>query len=825
MFFKFVKKVRQKLSRKTSSFQKRSRYRERRCGVELLEDRRLLAILWSNRGTADNDSDGFQFRYAEFAPIARAITNRAIADWEAVIQDFNYDGDNNPATVDAHNNTFNLSVFAGAPGQISGRGQTSSILYSGGRPESANIIMDDNGGGFGWFFDSTPLDDAEFTALANSGSSGTGPSFQASFIDIQGGLSDFYRTIAHEIGHAMGLASSSPVFSVTNPQMTFIGPDPLQAGESLYSFHNPNGPYRVTATITTDGGRHLYEGSHPNDLMNDGRITPVGQPRETLRQFISDFDAQLLADAYGYSVVLPSTINTAHVTLDSQTGTLLVQGGVTSQGASVNETILVDVVGSDIRVRINDSLSVTYATERVPAALVSQIIISGNGGNDGTTFVDPALASMRKDVHWVVSSNQDALDPGTLGNVFVDLDTVVPGRQVSLRAAIQDATAPAGGGGSIYVPRGKYGLTLSGAGGIEQGDLDILKSTAIIGTGAGETIINATGLGDRVFEVKGSGQTLTLDSLTVTGGRAPSNLTSGEMHGGGIFVRNGASLDLRNSAVVDNATTNAAEAIGGGLFFEELGGHFITNSVITNNHSANFTGGVFLGGTTSATFVQVTGSIIAGNTAGTQTQGINDVGAQPNRTFTSGGNNRLGNSAAGFIDGVNGDYIKPSGSADPYVVTGIADTYDRSDDNVVTSVRDAIDKANKTAGAQEIWLSAWKFVLTRQRTNLPSATETDVSQGDLDIGKGLPGDLGGSLTIRGVTGSTSVAWKPGAAADLIFELLGDYNFDRVVDAADYIIWRKNMPGADGDDNGAINGADETLRVANFGHRLTLLGVA
>jgi hypothetical protein len=69
------------------------------------------------------------------------------------------------------------------------------------------------------------------------------------------------------------------------------------------------------------------------------------------------------------------------------------------------------------------------------------------------------------------------------------------------------------------------------------------------------------------------------------------------MHGGGIFVRNGATLDLRNSAVVDNATTNTVEAIGGGIFFDSTGGHYITNSVITNNRSETFTGGVFLGGT------------------------------------------------------------------------------------------------------------------------------------------------------------------------------------------------------------------------------------
>jgi hypothetical protein len=477
------------------------------CRFEGLEDRRLLVanIVWANEFDANNP---FDIQYSSNAVVARQLVNRAIANWETVIQDFNYDGDNNPATVNSLNNTFQLDVFAGAPGQISGRGSTSNITYSNGKPNDADITLDDNGGGFGWYYDPTPLDDAEFTAIANSGATGTGAAFHASFVDIAGGLSDFYRTIVHEIGHAMGLASSSPVFATTNPLMTFIGPDPLGLG-NLYSFHDASGPYGVTATITTTNGRHLYEVNHPNDLMNDGRIVPVGNPLETLRQWISDIDAQLLADAYDYGVVLPSTLNTAHVTLDSLTGTLLVQGGVTSQGVAQDDRIVIDTIGLDIRVRVNNSANVTYATERVSASLVSKIVVAAGGDT-----VAAAITGVRVPVHtvyWVVSSNEDALDPGPLGNAFVDLDKVVPGAQVGLRAAIQDATAPAGSGGSIYVPRGRYRLTRTGTGGIDQGDLDILKSTTIIGTGAGETIIDAggdAGILDRVFEVIGSGQTL-----------------------------------------------------------------------------------------------------------------------------------------------------------------------------------------------------------------------------------------------------------------------------------------------------------------------------
>jgi hypothetical protein len=120
-------------------------------------------------------------------------------------------------------------------------------------------------------------------------------------------------------------------------------PDP--GGGDLYSFHNPNGQYGVVAILTTNGGLHVYEDSHPNELMNPGRITQIGEPDETLRQYISDFTAMLLADAYGYAVVLPSTFDSAHVTFDSQTGTMLVQG----RTGGLNDTINVSFEGSNIK--------------------------------------------------------------------------------------------------------------------------------------------------------------------------------------------------------------------------------------------------------------------------------------------------------------------------------------------------------------------------------------------------------------------------------------------------------------------------------------------
>jgi CSLREA domain-containing protein len=156
------------------------------------------------------------------------------------------------------------------------------------------------------------------------------------------------------------------------------------------------------------------------------------------------------------------------------------------------------------------------------------------------------------------------------------------------------------------------------------------------------------------------------------------------------------------------------------------------------------------------------------------------------------------------------------------VVTGIADTYDGSPDTVVMSLRDAINLANTTSGAQEIWLPAWNFVLTIERTP-GSLTETSVGEGDLEVNE--------SLTIRGVDSITRVAWRPGAAADKVFELWGDYNSNLTVDSGDYVLWSKQRGStgagiaSDGDENGVVDNADYTIYQNHFGNTLTLLNVA
>ncbi len=129
---------------------------QRRLRFESLEKRRMLAaeIVWVNEfGTGANSPD-FDIVYEENQAIARALVNRAIIDWEGVIESFNY---NDPLL----NDTYTLTITAGPDfnDDVAGRGGPDPFNFAAGeKPRSGSINMDDNGGGEGWFFDQTALD-------------------------------------------------------------------------------------------------------------------------------------------------------------------------------------------------------------------------------------------------------------------------------------------------------------------------------------------------------------------------------------------------------------------------------------------------------------------------------------------------------------------------------------------------------------------------------------------------------------------------------------------------------------------------------------------
>jgi CSLREA domain-containing protein len=154
----------------------------------------------------------------------------------------------------------------------------------------------------------------------------------------------------------------------------------------------------------------------------------------------------------------------------------------------------------------------------------------------------------------------------------------------------------------INLPAGTYKLTLTGA--EERGDLDIGTGSEIQinGAGARSTIIDATGLGERVFDIQEVGS-LGLSRLTVTGGEAIN------VDGGGIRVLEGF-LDLDRVAVRNNVASK--EGYGGGLYADSS---IVTidSSLFAGNRNSGDGGGFF----TSDGETTVANSTIANNVVDT----------------------------------------------------------------------------------------------------------------------------------------------------------------------------------------------------------------
>jgi len=211
---------------------------------------------------------------------------------------------------------------------------------------------------------------------------------------------------------------------------------------------------------------------------------------------------------------------------------------------------------------------------------------------------------------------------GTTINVDTTDDELNNNGDCSLREAIQAANTdasvdacPAGGDeDEIILPAGIYTLTIAGRGDDENetGDLDISDGTlAILGSGAENTVIS--GDGDRVIHVVGQEVVLTIQGITITGGKCEGD---GCGEGGGI--NGGNHLTISNSIISNNHADR-----GGGLY---LGGTVtITNTTIIGNNAFDYGGGLVVDVNDSV--VTIASSSIYGNSAGNFGGGITVFGA------------------------------------------------------------------------------------------------------------------------------------------------------------------------------------------------------
>ena len=343
---------------------------------EPLEPRRLLStVAWTNRGPGD----GFDAVFGTQADAARAVVDRAAADWGRVVVDLNHAGGGN---------TLPVAISAGP---LASAGRRDAVAITGvdaaGRPTSAAVTLDDDGGGRGWYVDPVPgsadvPDDGEFVVALDR--------FAAN--RVAGTAADLYRSAMNALGHAVGL-SADPRLAIASRLAPTGVPDPLAPGTTLlnYAPATPGGP---AATFTTaEGDLHLFEGfngySPPagsgvvqsrNDLMQGDRRTIA-----SIRHLASDLDAALLADAYGYAVEPPSRVNTFLANLNTATGQLNID--VVSNGTA-DAVALSNDAGGRLVVEVNGT------REAFPAGLATFVLVNPRDGSDAVTLGQRATGAV-----------------------------------------------------------------------------------------------------------------------------------------------------------------------------------------------------------------------------------------------------------------------------------------------------------------------------------------------------------------------------------------------------------------------------------------------
>lgn len=269
--------------------------------------------------------------------------------------------------------------------------------------------------------------------------------------------------------------------------------------------------------------------------------------------------------------------------------------------------------------------------------------------------------------------------PAHAATIGVDTfaDTLAADSACSLREAIQAAnanaqvdTCPAGGASTtIILAAGTYTLTLAGRDEDlnQAGDLDIAAHISIQGADRDATVIDASALGDRVFDIH-PGAALALARLSLRhGGSSLADLDGGAIFnrgvlalestelayntaggdGGAIFNQAGA-LSIAGSVIRDNTAGLAGQSNGGGGGIFNAGGDtHISESIVNNNSTYNGYGG----GISSSHLLAIANSWIHDNTTNSHGGGVYNTATavitgtvlESNRAGHDGGNLYSGN--------------------------------------------------------------------------------------------------------------------------------------------------------------------------------------
>jgi PKD repeat protein len=157
-----------------------------------------------------------------------------------------------------------------------------------GTAKTATITIDDDANGIGWFLDTTPQDNNEFTGVDNY--------LQAAPNSAAAGKYDLLTAIMHEMGHTLGIIN----------------------GYSEFDKHVKNNIF-ITDTLTTKltpDGSHLDSTLYPYDLMNTSLKPGVRKLPSTMDWVILN----AINSGVANSMSGVATVNPAHLTAGALIG-------------------------------------------------------------------------------------------------------------------------------------------------------------------------------------------------------------------------------------------------------------------------------------------------------------------------------------------------------------------------------------------------------------------------------------------------------------------------------------------------------------------------
>ena len=208
-------------------------------------------------------------------------------------------------------------------------------------------------------------------------------------------------------------------------------------------------------------------------------------------------------------------------------------------------------------------------------------------------------------VQLVVTTRSDS---GANATVTGDLAAeTADGGGLSLREAVELANLDAGGD-IISFAAGLAGKTIKLLG----GELELTEDVTINGDVNGDHKADITISGNnssRIFNIDGSTNTdVDLLSLTLTNGYSSGT-------GGAVYAYHIASLDIIDTTIRNSASYDS----GGGLYARVVTDITLANSLITGNHADNYGGGIY----SRYSAMTLTNTTVDGNTANNRGGGIN----------------------------------------------------------------------------------------------------------------------------------------------------------------------------------------------------------